>query len=1241
MQQKIIKATILLLILLPASLTAAMDFIFEEKLSDSLKRAEKLYAERQWDETMNVARGIIKDAPSDYAGARRAKDLLILALDGKNKELLSKHNAKQKQTSKKKAREYIKEGTKYLGAKRFSGAAENFSKALKLSSQDSETYFLAGFAHLKAGNKKSAYKAFRKCLELNEHHLKALFHITGLGYQFKRNQEAEKYASILIQRIIKKIKELEEIFYAQKEQQLNDKAIETARKISSLKQNLGQASYMHGILNANRGNHKKAIKSFNRASKINSTSPEIWLQLGKSLLKEKIYHQASLAIEQSIFIRETRFKEIRNKAGILLDEGKNDAAVKAELKARKLKEELAESLYTMAIANAKKRETEVALDNIEKAIEYKPDFIQARYAKAVLLAEKNHLDEALAEMKVVLKRAKPKSKQARKAIKTITRIMDMKVKQDNPQITAVEEEKEKVTDVHKYVKDMPGIGGKKQESQLQDVFPQMKEIRKLFVMRNYSEAIRRLLYLKSKHPDIAEVHAILGQCYMEQGRLKDAKNCFEKAIEIDPHHSESLANYAYILATIEEELPKALKMVNKALEKNDFKAEFHHTKGWVLFKTGEVKKSIVSFLKAVEIKPDYVLARYNLGLAFYIRHSHDKALDAFEQVLAVNPAHHKARLFKAICLAKQNKADKSLLALEALREKLPEDSTLNKVVGDLHARIKLAASRKADLPVPEIKSPAPIEKLLAEAAQYRKDGLVTFAKEKYLECHRLAPKRYEPYYELGEMYAAAGLNKPALRAWKKAEKLAPENFELELNLGKILHKLGQKAEAQKRFNNALTLDDKNPEPRYYLGLISYEEQNYESAESYALAALRQKRKFYKAMALLGMARIKLNRLKPARDIYETLYAQAPSGSSIKRHARKKIWELTRMMSPAKYPSVEDAMQVKKQMVTKVTQADSDKKIKPDSKEAAAIKEYGANTMTVDDKMWVLSQLEKFSTIPTPSPSAPLRPKITQATMDNKEKRWLVKNLQKFSSQNNKYALPPKIEVSKYSLETTTKEKERPMDPSDKLNLAAIEKAEKGLVKEALDKLQQARNISPTNLEVLINLGYLNMIMGNFKNAFDAFAKATVEHPENPLPRLALGNLYWLGGKAEKAIESWKKSNKKIVINQQYNLIARSEKIWKRMLEINPLDADAHSNLGLVYLFSGRPRNALTEFQAVLKIDDARTEHKFYAAQCYVIMYLDKKNKKMKEQARTILAGLQKKPDPFPHAEKLSGYIKKL
>ncbi|GAB4281857.1 MAG: hypothetical protein Kow0029_27160 [Candidatus Rifleibacteriota bacterium] len=1215
-----------------------MDFVFEESLSDSLKRMETLYKEQKWDEAMNVGRGIIKDAPKDHPAARRAHDILILALDGKNKQLIRQENLKKAKKNRESAQKLMAEGTKMLGSKNYSSAANAFSSALKLYPGDAQCYFLLGYASLKAGDKKQAYAALKKCLSIDQKNTRALFHISGLSFSLKKYNEAERYSAILINQILKRMAELKDVFLAQKEKQLNDKAIATARKIASLKHNLGQASYMHGTLAARRGDYKAAIKSLVRATKINPSSADTWLQLGKAYLEQKMYHQATLALEQSIFIRETKLKEIKANAGKLLDSGKDDEAVAAELNTRKLKEKIANSLYILAIANGKKKETNVALTNIEKAIDYKPDFVQARYTKAILLAEKNHLDEALEEMRQVLKKSPPKSEQAKKAIKAITFLMDLVAERENPQVAAKARITEKATEVNEYVKDMPGLGGKDKEVAWEEVFAQLKSVRELFVMRNYAEAVRRLLYMRTKHPNVAEIHGILGQSYMEMGRIDDAKDCFAKAVELDPKYAEALANYAYVLATKNEKLQQALEYADRAIAQDGMRAEFHHSRGWVLFKTGEVKKAIESFTRAVTLKPDYVAARYHLGLACYIDHNFTEALDSFEQVLAVNPNHHKALLFKAISLARQKKAEEALVALSALREKLPKNSILMRVVGDLHAKIKLANERHTDLPVPEIKSPAPIEALLAEALEYRRKGLVNHAKEKYLECHRLAPERYEPLYALGEMYAAAGLNKPALAAWEKARKLNPESYVLELNMGKILHKLGRREEAKSNFNKALTLKEKDPEPRYYLGLIAYEEKDFESAESYAISALRLKERYFKAMALLGMARIRLNRLKPARDIYETLYAKAPANSSIKRHARKKIWEITRLMAPAMYPSVEDAIEVKDQIVRKVTGGDEAKEFKPSPRDEKAFNQYGKNTMTVDDKLWVLRQLEKFSSVPMPAPAAPLRAKTTAQTLTNKEKQWLVSKLKKFDSHGNKYALPPEIKIQKYSLKATAQEQKRIPDKSDQFTLSGLENAEKGFITKALEDFSKAREISPENLDVLINLGYINTITGNFKDAFDAFAQASISHPENPVPKLALGNLYWLGGQADKAFEQWKKAKGEFQLDKQFSLIYRSEKIWKRLLEINPVDVDAHSNLGLAYLFSGRFNEALTEFQAVINLDKSRQEHEFYAAQTYAILYLHNNNRNMKKEATSILAKLKNGPEPFPHSERLYSYL---
>lgn len=1241
MLKKILKATILLIMLLPISLSATMDFIFEESLSQSLTRMESLYTDGKWEEAMHVGRGIIKDAPKDHPAARRAQDLIILSIDSKNREILANEKRDKQKKNIETAQQLITEGSKLLGEKSYAGAASKFGRATRLNGGDAQAYFLYGYASLKSDNKKTAYSALQKCLNLDPRHERALFHIAGLSYELEKGKDAEDYSARLIETIKKKLIELKEVYLGQREQGLNDKALATARRTAALRNNLAQAYHMHGVLTHNRKAYRVASKSFENATRLNPALAENWFYLGSSFLHLKVYHQATLALEQAVLIKETALRDIVNRAGKLLDEGKSDEAVEAELTTRKLKQEIARMLYLLALANGKKKETNEAISNIDRALELKPDFIQGRFTRAILLAEKNHLEEALDQMRQVLKDSPPKSPQAKKAIKSITLIMDLIAQRDNPQEYAAVKTPSRSVEVEQYVKDMPGLGGKKAEVELEHIFERMREVKRLVNVRNYAEAVRRLLYLRTQNPDIADIHAILGHCYMEMGRLDDAEPCFEQAIDLDPRHAEALNNLAYIMATRVKKLDQALVYADRALAEDAMRPEFHHTRGWVLFKTGEVAQSIVAFNKALEIKPNYLLCRYNLGLASYIAQNFSGAIDAFNAVLASDPAHHKAMLFKAISLARIKKAEEAITNLEALRQKLDDKSILARVVTDLHARLKLAHERHDELPVPKIKSPAPIERLMAEAAQFRAKGLVTRAKEKYLECQRLAPERFEPHFELGEMYAASGLNLPALSAWERAEKLNADHFLLQLNIGKMHHKLGRPVKAREYFTRAQALDEKNAEPRYYLGLIAYEDQKFESAESHALAALRLKPNFYKSMALLGMARIRLNRLRPARDIYETLYAKAPTDSSIRRHARKKIWEITRMMAPAQFPSVEDALEVKEQMVKKVSGDDrqSDIKLKPN--EASAMAEYGKSTMTVDDKAWVLSQLEKFGKIQTPTPVAPLRREVTAQTMASQEKQWMIRKLQGFGAHSNKYSLPPEMKAQQYSLKTTEKAPTRPPDKADDLISTALKLAEKGFITEAVAELEKARSMSPDNLDIMLNLGFIHTIQGNFKTAFEIYAQVTVTHPREPLGHLALGNLYWLGGQAEEAVKAWKKIKGRFKPNPEFNLLTRSEKIWKRILEVDPVDADAHSNLGLVYLFSGSLNRALAEFQAVTQIDASRREHEFYQAQTLVLLYLNKSNRNHRKEANRILASLSEGSEPFPHAERLNTFVKSL
>ncbi|HOY66868.1 MAG TPA: tetratricopeptide repeat protein [Candidatus Ozemobacteraceae bacterium] len=1216
---------------------AAMDYGLETKLSASISNAEGLYQAGQWDKVLTLARQIMKDAPADHPAKQRAYDLVLLATEKQAQERLGEQQRVTEQKNRQTSEQLVAEGSKLMSEKKFAEALDKFKSAVRSFGGDAETWYLLGYAFQRTDKPYDAYGAYKQCIKLNGKHPRALFHLAELAFKSKKNSEAEEFSRRLITEIENQLDQLNSLFYEQRAANLNDKAIATARKIGAAKRNLAQASYMLGLLTETRGALQDAKTALERTVRLDPTSMDGYYHLGKVYLRLEIFHQSTVAFEQAILIGENTLKEDRARAKKLLDDGKPDAAVEAELRTKMMAGRLALCQYGLAVANHRRSDPTTAMEAIDKALELKPDFLQARFARAIFLAAKREYQSALYEMRQVLQKAAPNSPEAKRAVQTLKLLMDQSMATTQPHLVAARKEAVRSVEVDAQVKHQPGIGGRAAEKEWESLFPVMAEIQSLIDKRNVPEAVRRLIHLRFEHPNIAEVHAVLGFCYMEQNRWTDAEDSFKKALAINPNEAQSLSNLAYINALRGTQLDKALEMAKKAVGLDDGRAAFHHTLGWVLFKQGEVDKAIAELNRAVELDPNYTLARYNLGLAQYLAGTFEMALVSFDGVLLKNPGHVKAALFKALTLAKLKKTAESLALLEKLQKTLPEKETLGKVVATLHDRLKLAEERNTDLPIPEMKSHAPIAKLLAQARTYRSKGLVNHAKELYLECQRLAPREFASWYEMGDMYANAGLSRPALNAWEKALELNPNSYELQFKMGRMQYRLQKRDKARQAFVNAQSLRPEDPEPHYYLGLMAFEEKRFESAESSSLAALRLKPRFYKAMALLGMARIHLGRYLPARDAYEMLYAKAPADSAIRRHARKKLWELSRLLAPEKGPSYANVKQVQEQIQRRVEGGTNSQSVSPKAA-GKPVPEYG-HTMTTDEKLWVLKRLEQFPVIARQAPYS-YGPGTTGSTLSNDEKLWVLKRLEGLKSVKEQYAPPPPSVTSKYKLHEAPKP-QRPEDPSDADTLAGLESAEKGFMSEALERFEKARSLSPKNLDVLMNLGFLHTLLGNFKNAFEAFSQAALHHPKHPAPKLALGNLYWLGGKGPEAVAQWKGMIGKVAFDPKFSFIRRSEKAWKRVLDTNPTDPDAHSNLGIVYLFSQRLTDAIAEFQGVLAVAPARQEHVFYKAMAWTILYCGNNKTATKKEAKGALVELETQAPPFPHSRSLRQYLETL
>lgn len=1231
----------IVIFLLSAALPApgAMDYLLEEKISKAMTQLEALYERKDFDKVIQVSRQVMEKAAKDHPHRQRAYDLMVLAMEGKSRRVLAQEKAEQLSSAKKSAETLTAEASSLMTQGKHGEARDKLAQAVMSFGGDAEAHYMLGYCQQKLGNQADAYLSYKECLKINPDHPRALFHLSELSFKLKRFPEAEDVSRRLTKAIGKRLLELRDALFQQKAANLNDQAIATARKMAALKRNLAQAFYLLGILTERRGNLEESQRALSASAKFDPQPMDVHYHLGQVQLRLKAYHQAAQGFESALFIGETLLREENTRAKKLLDDGKADEAVEAGLKVKALEKRLALSQYGLALTLWKRGETGTAMESIEKALEYQADLRQARFARAVFLAEKGDFPSALAEVREVLKNAPPNSPEANLAIKTLKALMERSVevaqgRKPGSGALLGGAKPRTISEPNAYVKDMPGLGGRKAEAEWQELFPVMKEVQDLVDRGNIPTAVVKLKALRGAHPNVVQIRSVLGTLYSEEGRLDDAISEFRDALAINPHDPESLANLAYLWAVKNLNLDKALGMAKEALEIDPNRAEFHHTLGWVWFRMGEMAKAIVELEEALKLKPNYILARYNLGLAHYLSGQFESALKAFETVVTDRPDHSKAAMFRGLTLAKLNKTPEAVEVLQGLKKKLPEGEVLGKVVGDLADRFKLANDRHQATPIPAIQHPAPLRSLLTKAREYRSKGLVNRAKELYLECQRLNPKAFTPYFELGQMYAQAQLYGPAERTWAQALELNPNDYNLQFNIGRMNHKLGRREKARVAFTAAQGLNPQDGEPPYYLGLIAYEEGRFESAESHALGALRLNAKHWKAMGLLGLARMRTANYRAARDIFETLYARAPRDAGIRRLARRKLWELSRLITPMNHPNYEDAMKQEEALRQKNEKAGQN----------SQLQEKWAKLNT-DEKIQAYRNLSKFShqalngsglagenrTSSAPSPSD----ETANLTVD--EKLAILKRLQNFKTMDRLYPSPPPKTTSKYKLHGPVAPV-RQADPADADLKIALDAAEKGLMTQALGSFEKAEKASPKNLDVLLNLGFLNTLMGNFKNGFDFYARTTTWHPSNTFGKIGLGNLYWLGGRGAEAVQQWRSLRLGAAPDAVFHLYARSEKVWKRVLDANPTDVDAHSNLGVVYLFTGRFPEALAEFKAVLNLAPDRVEHVFYEAQIYTIMYINSRTAAHRREAKTRLADLANRPSPFPHALALLNFL---
>ena len=136
----------------------------------------------------------------------------------------------------------------------------------------------------------------------------------------------------------------------------------------------------------------------------------------------------------------------------------------------------------------------------------------------------------------------------------------------------------------------------------------------------------------------AEQNWTKGVVYAAQGKFKEAKGEFEKALKIDPFYGPA---------------KRALEVIEDAIgQKIKSKTAIHLFKGISYGNKEHWDESAAELNKAIELNPGYAYAYHCRGLAYQNKGRHDQAISDYTKAIELNPRDAKAYCNRGVAMKK-------------------------------------------------------------------------------------------------------------------------------------------------------------------------------------------------------------------------------------------------------------------------------------------------------------------------------------------------------------------------------------------------------------------------------------------------------------------------------------------------------------------------------------------------------------------------------------------------------------
>jgi len=150
----------------------------------------------------------------------------------------------------------------------------------------------------------------------------------------------------------------------------------------------------------------------------------------------------------------------------------------------------------------------------------------------------------------------------------------------------------------------------------------------------------------------------LGLELAKAGRLQEAIECFNKALEINPRESVAWFNKGRALGELGR-YDKAIECYDAALKINERLVEAWINKGVALDDLGRYDEAIVCYAEALDIQPREAMAWYNKGIALRNLGRYTEAIECYDNALSSYPYFADAWKNKGFALAALSRDDEA------------------------------------------------------------------------------------------------------------------------------------------------------------------------------------------------------------------------------------------------------------------------------------------------------------------------------------------------------------------------------------------------------------------------------------------------------------------------------------------------------------------------------------------------------------------------------------------------------